>query len=278
MNTQLACNLVSLQLNNIFSVYFSNMKNPIIPNAWPHGYVLKIVNSLESKKEKLFDAQTQMMLFLRQQGIECPKPVMNVFGKYFSIQKIGGVQHLVRLLEYLPGEIFIKVPNKTHYLYYQVGELAARIDCALKRFVHDAYDSNKSVWMLAQLPELKKFLYAVDDSGRQALVQEVLDEFQQIVLNRMDKLEKGIIHGDFNEHNIIVSNSDDASEYRVHGLIDFGDTQYSLYIFELAVAIAYMLLQSNDLETAGYTIAGYEMVRPIPQKERKILKVSFTWN
>lgn len=235
---------------------------------------MKIVNSLDTKKEKFFDAQTQTILFLRQQGIECPKPVMNIFGKYHSVEKIGEGQHLVRLLEFLPGEIFVNVPNKTHYLFYQVGELAGRIDCALKRFKHEAYDTHRSVWMLDQLPEMKKFLYAVQDVDKQTLVQQIIDEFQWNVLNQLNKFDKGIIHGDFNEHNVIVSKANHSSEYRVAGLIDFGDASYSPYIFELAVTIAYMILQSDDLETAGYIIAGYEMVRPIPPIERKALKAS----
>lgn len=238
---------------------------------------MKIINSLDTKKESFFDAQTQMMLFLRQQGIECPKPVMNIFGKYHSVQIIGGTEHLVRLLEFLPGEIFAHVPNKTHFLFYQVGEWAGRIDCALKRFSHEAYKSYKSLWMLDQLPEIKKFLYAVEDSERQVLVQQVIDDFEQNVLNQLHKFAKGIIHGDFNEHNIIVSKANDSNEYRVAGLIDFGDTSYSPYVFELAITIAYMILQSDDLETAGYIIAGYEMVRPISHKERKVLKVRSIW-
>lgn len=258
----------------VFFQLSSNIKNPIIPTVWPHGYVLKIVNSFDTKKEKFFDAQTQMMLFLRQQGIECPKPVMNVFGRYHSVQKIGGVQHLVRLLEFLPGEIFAHVPNKTHYLFYQVGEMAGRIDVALKRFTHDAYDSHKTLWMLDQLPELNRFLYAVEDVKRQTLVQQIINEFQQNILSQLDKYAKGIIHGDFNEQNIIVSKVNDSAEYRIAGLIDFGDTSYSPYIFELAITIAYMILQSDDLETAGYIIAGYEMIRPISMKERKALKAS----
>lgn len=213
------------------------------------------------------------MLFLRQQGIECPKPVMNIFGKYHSVQKIGEVQHLVRLLEFLPGEIFVHVPEKTHYLFYQVGELAGRIDLALKRFTHDAYNSHKTLWMLDQLHEMKKFLYAVEDVERQKLVQQVIDEFAQTVLPQLNKLGKGIIHGDFNENNIIVSKANNTNEYRVTGMIDFGDTSYSPYIFELAITIAYMILQSDDLETAGYIIAGYEMIRPITSRERKVLKV-----
>lgn len=44
--------------------YCSNVKNPLIVTHCPHGYVLKILNSLDSKKEDFVDAQNQMLLYL----------------------------------------------------------------------------------------------------------------------------------------------------------------------------------------------------------------------
>lgn len=258
---------------------FRNIKNPIIPSAWPHGYVLKVVNSIDTKKDSFIDGQTQMTLFLRQQGIECPKPVMNIYGKYFSVEKIGDSTHLVRLLEFVPGRIFNDV-LKTKHLFYEVGEFIAKIDSALKRFTHDALETNKSVWQLDSLPQLTKFLHAVNDPQRQALVQSVLVEFKSSVLDHYNDFARGVIHGDCNEFNIVVAkDSPTSEEFRVSGIIDFGDTCKALYIFELAITITYMLLQScaadqsSELETAGYVIAGYQEIRHIPQHERKILKV-----
>lgn len=54
---------------------------------------------------------------------------------------------------------------------------------------------------------------------------------------------------------------------------DFGDTCYSYYVFELAIAMAYMMIQSKELSTGGLVIAGYGMIRNIPDHERKVLKV-----
>lgn len=260
----------------IFQIIFvqnRNIKNPIIPNAWPHGYVLKIVNSLDSQKVKFFDGQTQLVLFLRQQGIECPKPVMNIFGKYYSIEKIGDSTHLVRLLEYIPGRLFNDV-LKTKHLFYQVGEFVGKIDSALKRFTHDAYENHKSIWMLESVPQLTKFLYAVKDAKKQSLVQEVLNEFNANVLAHSSDFAKGVIHGDCNENNIVVNKTSPSSEeFRVTGIIDFGDTCCALYVFELAITMAYMLMQSCELHTGGYVIAGYQEVRFIPPNEREVLKV-----
>lgn len=198
---------------------------------------------------------------------------MNIYGKYNSIEKIGDSTHLVRLLEFIPGRIFQDV-LKTKFLFYQVGEFVARIDSALKRFQHDAYENHKSLWMLESAQQLTKFLYAVSDPERQALVQQVLNEFNEKVLTQSDDFAKGVIHGDCNEHNIVVAKvSPDSDEFRVNGIIDFGDTCYSLYVFELAITIAYMILQSCELETAGYVIAGYEQLRIIPNNEKEVLKV-----
>ncbi|XP_055325804.1 hydroxylysine kinase-like, partial [Sitodiplosis mosellana] len=265
--------LVSYDDKNFLIHVDTNIKNPIIPNAWPHGYVLKIVNSLDTKKAKFFDGQTQLVLFLRQQGINCPKPVMNIFGKYNSIEKIGESLHLVRLLEFIPGRIFNDV-LKTKHLFYQVGEFVAKIDSALKRFQHDAYDNHKTVWMLESVTQLTKLLYAINDPKKQELVQEVLADFKENVLSRIGDFAKGVIHGDCNEHNLIVTkDSPELEEFRVTGVIDFGDTSQSLYIFELAITIAYMILQSCELETAGYVIAGYQQLRLIPQNERNVLTI-----
>lgn len=251
----------------------SNIKNPIIPHAWPHGYVLKIINSLDTKKAKFADAMTQVMLFLRQQGIDCPRPVMNIFGKYQSIEKMGTTSHLIRLNEFLPGRTFAEV-LKTKHLFYQVGEFVARFDAALKHFTHDAYDNCKSVWMLESMWMLPKYLYVVEDAKRQALVQQVVDAFTTTVMDCKQRYAHGVIHGDFNEHNIIVTKvSAESNEFRVSGIIDFGDTCHTLYVLELGTTIAYMLMQSSELDTAGYIIAGYQEHRLIPGIERKVLKV-----
>jgi hydroxylysine kinase len=63
----------------------------------------------------------------------------------------------------------------------------------------------------------------------------------------------------------------------VAAVLDFGDTQHSCYLFELAICICYMMLlaaDSNPLDAGGHVIAGYSTVRPLPDAEFSILKVS----
>ena len=67
----------------------------------------------------------------------------------------------------------------------------------------------------------------------------------------------------------------DNGAWDVYGIIDFGDLLHSCLVFELAINIAHIILFSPDpLTAAGHIIAGYNSVRPLPQKEFDLLKVS----
>ena len=52
----------------------------------------------------------------------------------------------------------------------------------------------------------------------------------------MNPLDVGYIHGDFNEQNIIVDSRGD-----IHGVIDFGDSQKNPLVYDIAIAIMYMM-------------------------------------
>lgn len=201
---------------------------------------------------------------------------MNITGKYFSLERLGkdGRQHCVRLLEFVPGLTFNQVPIKTNHLFYQAGEFLGRLDNALKHFEHDAFAKHRSLWQLDSVPKLSEFVYALRDESKQEIVEQVLERFDKEVLQHSDTFSKGIIHGDFNEHNIIVRpTSEKPGDHRIAAIIDFGDASYSYYVFELAIAMAYMILQGEDVATGGLVLAGYSMVRTVPEHEIRVLKV-----
>ncbi|GAB0094491.1 hydroxylysine kinase [Sergentomyia squamirostris] len=259
---------------NFFITEDRNIKNPIIANHSSHGYILKVLNALDTHKTGFIDAQTKLMLFLGQQNIVCPKPIMNVYGKYYSTELLGSTKHIVRLLEYIPGQILKEIPP-TKNLFYQAGMFVAKFDRAIRNFTHDGYKTHKSLWMLESVSKLEEFAYALKDVSKQEIVEDVIAEFKKKVVNEYEKFEKGVIHGDFNEHNILVNacTSTDKKEPVVSGILDFGDSCYSLYIFELAIAMTYMMLQTGQLETGGYFLAGYEAIRLVPQLEFNVLRI-----
>lgn len=201
---------------------------------------------------------------------------MNITGKYYSLERLGTDDRLnsVRLLEFVPGLTFSRVPFKTNHLFYQAGEFLGRLDNALKHFEHDAFAQHRSLWQLESAPKLSEFVYSLRDEAKQEIVEQVLQAFDKEVLQHSSEFAKGIIHGDFNEHNIIVRPTPPKpDEYRLAAIIDFGDACYSHYVFELAIAMAYMILQGEDVAIGGLVLAGYSMVRTVPEHEIRVLKV-----
>ncbi|KAM3957207.1 hydroxylysine kinase [Aphomia sociella] len=250
-----------------------NVKNPLITSHSPHGYVLKIMNSMDSENVSVVEAQNEIMNFLNARSVTCPKPVRNVFGHLHSIENISGKKHAVRLLEFVPGEILKNVP-KTESLFYQIGEFVANLDNKLQNFNHSGLVSREHIWMLTKIPELEKFKFVIKDSEKLDLAEEVIEEFKYAVIPRLEELEHGVIHGDVNEMNILVSpkTAGSQSDYRISGIIDFGDIQYSYYVFELAIAMTYVMLLTGDPSSGGLVLAGYTVTRRLPDDEYRLLK------
>lgn len=258
---------------NYFLTADTRYKNPIITQGSPHGYVLKVLNALDSKKLPFIDAQTKLLRFVADCGISCPKPVANVYGRNYSLEPIRGNEHVIRLLEYIPGKTLDSVSYHDN-LFYQAGVYIANFDRVVSKFDHEGYKNHSSIWHLEQVDKLGEFVYALKDEEKQGLVEEVLAAFEKQVRPKMDTFQKGLIHGDFNEHNILVTRNDITKQYYVSGILDFGDSCDSHYLFEVAIAMTYMMLTSKNLKAGGLLLAGYETVRPMPKEEKALLKVS----
>ncbi|XP_055837835.1 hydroxylysine kinase [Episyrphus balteatus] len=263
--------MISYDDRNYFITEDKNVKNPLITRTWPHGYTLKILNAHDSKEPEFIDAQNELLMHLSKQGIQCPRPVANLHGKYFSVEKINGVNYVVRLLEFIPGKIFNQV-TKSNYLFFQSGEYLAKVNRALKDFNHDAYQTHKTLWNLMSIPKLRDFVYVLTDHGRKSIVEQIIESFETNVLPHVDKMKKQVIHGDYNEQNIIVEPKKNSDEFRVCGIIDFGDTTYSPIIFEIGIAMTYMILQAKSLVAGGVFLAGYDTNKPLKPEEKKFLK------
>lgn len=87
----------------------------------------------------------------------------------------------------------------------------------------------------------------------------------------------GINHGDLNDHNILLQKTNTTDEnakeqYQVSGILDFGDMSYGYYVFEVAITIMYMMIESKDpLPVGGYVLAGFESVIPLTKEEKEVI-------
>lgn len=253
----------------------TDVKNKYITEIYEPGYVLKVMNNIESKKLGFVEGCNAMMIYLAQNGISCPTPVKNTNGDLYSIEKLKSGDHVIRLMKYLPGEVIGKVTPSSR-LSYQCGYYAAKVDEALKQFNHPVYDTHTTPWSLKEVLHTRKFLHAIKDETDRKMIEDIFEEFERTVVPAIAELEQGIIHGDFNEQNIIVlPDAHEGGVWNFASILDFGDTSKTCYLFELAIVTTYSMVLDQELATAGYVLAGYSKIRKVPEKEMELLPVRF---
>ncbi|XP_041345638.1 hydroxylysine kinase isoform X2 [Pyrgilauda ruficollis] len=224
-------------------------------------YVLKITNSEDSQQPDLIEAQTQAMMFLSAEGAG-----------------LGSKKYIVRLLTYLPGTPVAKISTNAQILY-EIGRLAASVDKVLSaKFQHPSVKSlhrGQFIWNLANVPLLDQYIYALGQNKYCAVVEQVIEQFKGKVIPKLSSFRACINHGDLNDHNILVDSSSASlvnPQYRVSGILDFSDMSYGYYVFEVAIAIMYMMIESPDpLSVGGHVLAGFESILPLTAEERGAL-------
>ncbi|KAM8987233.1 hydroxylysine kinase [Ara ararauna] len=245
-------------------------------------YVLKVTNSEDSRRPDLIEVQTRAMMFLSAEGFPSPTPYLTKDGGTMSLEPDGGPgnkKYLVRLLTYLPGTPVAKVAT-TPQVFYEIGKLAASLDTALtEKFHHPSLKSlhrGQFIWNLANVPLLDQYIYALGQNKYREVVEQVIEQFKGKVVPKLSSFRACINHGDLNDHNILVESSSASLEhppqYRVSGILDFSDMSYGYYVFEVAIAIMYMMIESSDpLRVGGHVLAGFESVLPLTAAERGAL-------
>ena len=219
-------------------------------------FVLKIANALEELT--LLDCQNQAMQHLNLQVTFCPQVVANRDGEFISdIQAATGTTHKVRLVTYLPGVPMGSVKRRTSGLFEDIGRCVGEMDRVMADFDHPAARRD-FYWDLAKSPQIvKEYLPLIMDINLRELIEKVAADFERIVRPLLPGLRKSVIHNDANDYNIIVGGNGDLypRNQRVVGIIDFGDMVFSHTVGNLAIAIAYTVLdQSNPLRVAAHMI------------------------
>lgn len=244
-------------------------------------YVLKINNTEASKTPELIEMQSSIITFLSASGF----PTASVCRtKRDSITSLMSVDHgsetksyLVRLLTFLPGRPIAEIPM-TQQLLYEIGRLAATLDKTLEKFQHPKLSSlhrENFIWNLRNIPLLENYLYALEPDQNREIVEQVIQLFRDQITAKLSQFRTCINHGDLNDHNILVEANKSASGdavYQVSGILDFDDMSYGYYVFEVAITIMYMMIESKDpIQVGGHVLAGFESIIPLTDIERSAL-------
>jgi 4-aminobutyrate aminotransferase-like enzyme/Ser/Thr protein kinase RdoA (MazF antagonist) len=239
------------------------------------AYVLKIAGSAD--EEAILDLQNQVLLHLDRKeefrGL-VPRLITSADGRLMTTMTgKDGQEHFVRLLTHLQGVLLADINPHAETLLAESGRMFGRLDAALSNFSHLAM-KRRLHWYLDQAPEtLARYAGYIKDSHKQALVDHFLARYMAEVRPLLPRMRRGVIHGDGNDHNILISAANDRPSHLV-GVIDFGDVVHTCTVFEPAILAAYLMLDKEDpVAAAAAVIGGYHTALSLTEEEIALLPV-----
>jgi 4-aminobutyrate aminotransferase-like enzyme/Ser/Thr protein kinase RdoA (MazF antagonist) len=184
----------------------------------------------------------------------------------------AGRPHALRLLSYLPGEILASANPRSPQLLESLGAAVAGLHSALDGFDHPAAHQDAGDWDLTRTSEIVAArIGAVSDPERRAMLERIKDQFESDAREHLGDLPSGVIHGDVNDCNVVVS-PPALGGTQVSGVLDFGDLLHGPLVADLAIAAAYGCLGTGDLLAAcASVVRGYRSERPLSEDEANVL-------
>jgi len=234
-------------------------------------FVLKIMHP--AREQSFVEMQCQALQHLAQRAPHlalprvCPAPG----GDSFTTATLAdGTKRLLWMLTFVHGTVLAKVNSHTPELLRNLGQFLGEMDAALVDFSHPAaYRELK--WDLSQASWIRDYLQHIEGSQPRSLVERFLHSYESEVVPALPLLRRGVIYGDANDYNVLVS-PPWPQPRKVVSVIDFGDMHYGLTISEVAIAAGYAILGEKDpLTAACAVVAGYHSAFPLGEAEISVL-------
>ncbi|SKB80209.1 hydroxylysine kinase /5-phosphonooxy-L-lysine phospho-lyase apoenzyme [Salegentibacter holothuriorum] len=230
-------------------------------------YILKMA-SREKCKLNFLKFQNNILKHLKggDTGLILPQTIPSIKENLITELEIEGKNFYIRLLTWIPGQLWSENSFFTTGLLFELGVKAGKLTQHLKNF-EDTYPlQRKFHWDISQTSWTKEYQHLFD-SEKKKYIKYFYDGFESIE-NQLAKCRKSIVHNDINDRNIIVQ----LNSEKVIGLIDFGDATYTATINDLAVCITYAMMEKKQvLEAAIEVIKGYHASFPLKKEELEIL-------
>eukprot|EP00752_Nemacystus_decipiens_P014891 g13256.t1 len=250
-------------------------------------FTLKIHNAWDSQNASLIVALNHVVMFVSDRGFVVPVPVRASGGSFVSSAMLpiaaagggggggGGKSEMLsaRLLTWVEGPM-MQSSEVSPELMEKAGAYLGRLQVELSSF-YDKSLLRGHTWDLKNTGALSGYTEHVRDPTRRALVESVIDAFRTTVMTTSAHLRHGVIHGDFNDANVILS--PDLQD--VAGVIDFGDTAHTWLVNDVAIAMAYAMLSplakktGDPLTAAALLLRGFSSVKALLPAESRHLRV-----
>jgi len=232
------------------------------------SYILKV--SRPDADEQFIEFQTDILNYIEQfpSDITAPVVMRNKQGSFVSsiVDKEGNIRY-VRLYTWIEGSLWSSVSPHTDKLLYSLGKESAKLTKLLHGYDHPVAH-REFEWDISQAEWTIKYVDLLD-----ADIRHIARHFQERFLESrhlLATLRKGVVHNDANDRNIIVSHN--PAEQVVLSIIDYGDAIYTELINNLAVTVAYAVMEKPEpLQAALPVIKGYHEQFPLEEGELTLL-------
>lgn len=230
-------------------------------------FVLKIANAGEDPDQ--IALQNATMLHLEHAGVAgLPRLVRARGGAEYALIAHEGQEHRMRLVTWIDGRPMSEARRGLGQLS-ALGAFMGRLSRGLQGFGHPAAFRPDFPWSLDHVAKLEPWAEDIADPARRALVGRLFARYRARVAPALVGLRASVLHQDANDNNVIVD-ADDPD--RIAGLIDFGDMCFGRTVNELAITLAYALLEAPDLYSAARAlIEGYVAEYPLTEGEADVL-------
>jgi 4-aminobutyrate aminotransferase-like enzyme/Ser/Thr protein kinase RdoA (MazF antagonist) len=230
------------------------------------GFVLKIANPADDRG--VIDMQTQAMLHVAR--TDPSLPVMRVVPSVDGDAHVGvtgpdGRSHIVRLVTLLPGRTMEPDELRPDTLH-AFGVACARLGRALRGFFHPAA-GHRLLWNVKYTLDLRPLVGNISDPDKRAIVESVLDRFEEHVQPVFGGLRAQVIHNDLTPDNCLFD-----TDQRVSGIVDFGDIAHSALVCDFVSTVESLMGERPDpFESLEATAAGYASITPFLDDEVELL-------
>ena len=232
-------------------------------------WVVKVTSAVEPEEALAFECA--LMSWLSEEGTAAiPDMRRTSSGEVLARIEDGDRAWRVRALQYLPGGVLASVRPRGFDLLEDLGRRVGAMDRVLETFPGSPPDREGFQWALAHAgPVIEAGLDLVPEA-RRPLLAAALENFRAAE-PVFTTLSSQVIHGDVNDHNVLVSAAGVGAR-RVTGILDFGDINAAPAVFDLAITMAYGALEARDpIQAAARIAAGYHEARPLSEEELEVL-------
>ena len=238
----------------------------------PDGRALVVKVTAPAEPDDLLAFESRLMAWLGERGT-CPVPRIepDVDGELVTRWPgADGIDLRIRVLEMLPGRSMAARESAPEGLLTDLGRRVGVLDADLLKYPDRPPHRPDFEWSLDRAPEVMERALDLLDGPRRRRIEQCLMAFRESAPRR-SALARQIVHGDVNDHNVLVSATFDGPP-RVTGLLDFGDIHEAPAVDDLAICAAYALFSRKDpLEALAAVVRGYRYARPLSPDEAALV-------